>query len=539
MSNQLFRTKLFKKLVFSSGIWVEQITPLTDANTLHIFAGVGLDTNDGARSNPVGTITYAKTLSLQNLIIRGQCTENIELLAAGKNLIGDGDDAEVVGTVSYGGAGNGYIQCIHNIKINILVGIASGNSQIINCRIKSLTGDTGIYDVKALIRNCLIEDFKACGCPSTTLINDISIGVVNNTIINYKNYAGAYGNSGLNNIVSNSIITNCVDLFRFSNTTTDVTKFYYCLFRKLTQWLWNGSVIPITYGNDEATWIQDIRDSLTAYADTLDSTNKTYLLNSINTLFALKPDNSESCKVVDDINGTPIFNRYNGGTPIDYSLYLNADNQALYMSNTGAFVGAYSGNLGGMTFNDITDVDASGVDTANVPNILTRDSEGNFYASNQYEDQYWNRVVTDVFFYPRGYSFDGMNSYLESGITKRFWFGKLQPFTAGNIPVETVEVIPFDNALAASAFPRFSAKFTGVTKMWYHISGAKSEQPVLFSDLLGVFGVTTNKDLDIYGDWAVTEADSENFELGSQANCGLQAINIKYFKLELNIHYAD
>ena len=209
------------------------------------------------------------------------------------------------------------------------------------------------------------------------------------------------------------------------------------------------------------------------------------------------------------------------------------------MSSYSDYVGCFSGNVRNMLFDIIKDVDiTTGASTTNEPDLLSVDESGNYYAvSNSL--QYWNRVTTNVLNFARGYSFNGVNSLLKSGIGQRYYYGKLQPFTTTNIPLESVEVIPFDNIITQSIFPKFSAKFSGSTKMYYHNTGDKNGQPVLFNDLLAYFAVTTNKDLLIYGNWAVTDADSENYEMSAKTACGLKPISLIYFKFELNIHYSD
>ena len=126
-------------------------------------------------------------------------------------------------------------------------------------------------------------------------------------------------------------------------------------------------------------------------------------------------------------------------------------------------------------------------------------SEGlNQFSASDTSLQLRNRIRTTVLEFPRGKAFDGAQSMLTSGIASRLYFGKYQPMvtTGANptIPVETIEVIPYDaipadnsvaqanNISGKSAFPRFSIMFNGAAGMWY-----KNNAPLLFSQLANLY----------------------------------------------------
>ncbi len=315
----------------------------------------------------------------------------------------------------------------------------------------------------------------------------------------------------------------------------------------------------------------------------------------------------------------PIFNKYNGTTPIDYSLKLAANNVALTMSDIGGYVGAYKANLN-VQFGTILHVNADGSDdTVTTPDLLISEGLNQFYASET-SLQLRNRIRTTVLEFPRGKAFDGAQSMLTSGIASRLYFGKYQPMvtTGANptIPVETIEVIPYDaipadnsvaqanNLSGKSAFPRFSIMFNGKAEMWY-----KNNSPLLFSQLGSLYtgngtisntagsdtvtgvntlfttylvpgdlitvggqtvkvlsiasntsltvdtpitnantnaaytvGIYVDKSLTEYGDWAVTNADIEDYSLSFKtavAGVSRRNIPVKFCKLELNLNYAE
>jgi hypothetical protein len=522
---QLFRTK-YALLLNSDG--TTTLVELTNANCAFVFSGssFGSDSNSGTRTSPFATLNKALSTGALYILHRGTDTSNIIFPNpyVAYNIIGDCGDSFI----------NGIMQIVSIISV-----------RIINLRILTLYAQYGI----SVCQNCIITNLYGgnYGIVSFAFINNLitnlyldnySTNVLNrvyskNTIINFLNY------TTVTSYLDNGIFINSIDFFRYRSQTTTYPILRNWLLRKSNIWLWNGNNIPIVFGKDQNAWIQDLRNSLTIYANTLNDTEKAYLLLIVANTFSLNSTGGESCKVIDDINNVPIFNRYSGTTPVDYSLLLDANNQTLYMSSNNDFVGAFSGNVGNMIFNEITDVDVTtGLDTVNSPDLLAVDVSGNYYAvSNSL--QYWNRVITNTLKFARGYSFNGINSLLKSGITQRYFYGKLQPFTINNVPVESVEVIPYDNLTTPSVFPKFSAKFYGTTQMYYHNTGAKNGQPVLFSDLLGDFAITTNKNLSIYGNWAVTDADSENYELSGASGCTLTPILLTWFVFELNIHYSD
>jgi len=98
-------------------------------------------------------------------------------------------------------------------------------------------------------------------------------------------------------------------------------------------------------------------------------------------------------------------------------------------------------------------------------------------------------------------------------------------------PLESGEIIPFDDYTTPSAFPRFSAPFMGDVLMLFHKIGANINQPVLFSEV-------TNDKMAYYANWAVTNADQEFVTLASDTvNYYYKIPILTYYKKELNAHF--
>lgn len=374
----------------------------------------------------------------------------------------------------------------------------------------------------------------------------------NNTIYNFYNRLGT---SSYDLVISNSIFVYSVDLYN-SNSRSNlnfIPNFQYCLFRKVTVWKWNGAVIPInygTYGNAVSDYLADVISGLYAYANAMPAgTDKNYFLamipssNSSNIFYV--DLNGQTCKVVEDrpsINGSKkIFNRYVNDAPVDYSLFLDKDNVALTMSDQQSYVGCYKANDDVLSFGAVVNANTDGTDDlGTTPDMLMADGNGKFHVSSADSVQTRNRVRSNVFTFKRGFSLVGFQSQMKSGLGSRFSIGKFQPYNITNaptLPQESIEVIPYDNATTPSAFPRFSAMFNDVCQMWYHTTGAKVGQPVLFNDLLSFFAITTDKNLTEYGTWAVTNADYETYLLSEKTGVTLKNVPVNFAKVEINLNY--
>lgn len=586
----------------------------------YIHAQLGSDiTGDGSRNNPWATISKGNAASITTYLLSGIFTENFYMLygrvyefepnskVSGNQLVPNTDPS---------------CEYTKNATID---GNMAGSIELLNTIVRGTVSVGTSKDIR--ITGCFIYTFSLGKLSSTNL-------KINNSILNYNNYLYS-----TDKYLTDSIIISEVNLYNFTSraNTTYYPVFRNCLFRKATLWKWNTTTISINWTNNpvggaaytDETLMTRVYNSLLFYANSLGAgTDKTYFL----AILATQDTMFKECIVWDDSDtvNNPIFSRYIDGVPVDYTLALKSNNPALYMSTTGSYVGCYAANVNDdghgnhITFGGVKHVDVgTGLDTATLPDLLVQDpSNPAKFSASQTSLQLWNRIRTSVVEYPRGKSFAGMQSQLDSGIASRLFFGKRQEIrTTGDISqkttaFESVEVIPYDslptpntgaentiNNMSAT-LPRFSAPFNGECLLFY-----RSQQPLLFNQIGDLFqgsgtvsitsgsqtvtgvsttfttdfvkddciliggiwykilsivsntsltlftapsvtlatqiyrvGICTDKNLSIYGTWAVTNADIESYSLiqkVTKAGLSTSIPLIKWCKFELNLHYDE
>lgn len=511
----------------NTGAFSKYVSPLT-----------GSDSNAGTITSPYATITKASSGG-NSILLNGKTNENVSYV----NVIGDGIYAEITGIV---GLNQAYYT--GSTFVNVRLGVVNASVNCFSCVVSEIkngnTDGRGGHDMQ----NSFISVYSDVFYEGIEQLR--SSLHFNNTIFNFNNYQA----QPLAKVMRNNIFINSVDLYNYSaRNIACYPIFKYCLFRKATIWKWNGAVIPINYGNYGNTagnYMADVISGLYTYANAMTAgADKNYFLamipsaNSSNIFYV--DINGQTCKVIEDrpsIAGSKkIFNRYVDDAPVDYSLFLDKDNVALTMSDQMSYVGCYKANADVLTFGNVVNVNADGTDDlATTPDMLIADGNGKFHVSSADSIQTRNRVRSNVFTFKRGFSLVGFQSQMRSGLGSRFSIGKFQPYNITNaptLPQESIEVIPYDNATTPSAFPRFSAMFNDVCQMWYHTTGAKVGQPVLFNDLLSFFAITTDKNLTEYGTWAVTNADYETYLLSAKTGVILKNVPVNFAKVEINLNY--
>lgn len=509
-------TKKYYQNYGSNGMPTTRVE-LTDANCAFVHSLFGVDTNTGARDNPVKTIT--KGLSLKSYVCCiGVFTENIAV-ASGKYLFSDSDvrillNGNIINASMLNGLISDFIcnslstnnQSIPNLIVNSLIGTITSGSM-----------GNPMYKFQFNTINSLTVAGSGTSTQNIggrqTIIN-VSFNPTMGTPV-YTNHIF------INEVNLQSIVVN----YRFS----------YCLFRKSTIFKFKGTIIPITYNGDSTSYMDDLRNSINAYANTLaDGTDKTWLLNFAINGFVKTESGLDTCVIHDDILGVKIFNRYSNNIPVDYTLNVHPDNPALTMGSDGLHVGAYKPTISAFTYESIQDIDSNGSPTANTANMLVVSGKV-ITVDNTYDTQFWNRATSGIVTLSRGLSFDGLLSDYRSGITKGFYFGKKQVLSITNSPRETVEIIPYNDATTPSTFPNFSASLNGTTKI-FHL--ASDNSPLLYNQL-STYGYTSDVDLAIYGNYAVTDADSIIYQnIEADLRFVKRDINVRYCKIELNLHYS-
>jgi len=487
---------------------------LTNINTKFVSTIVGFDSNPGTRELPYATITKASSYNYPYIVLSGPTTENI---SGYKDIIGDNVSAAINGICS-----GAYYSNLYNLRT---LEVNGNYGEVKNCYIKR----KGLGSYQESKFNFVESSVQAASYPN---------GDSNTTFLNFDNWTNSYGSL----IQDSNIYVSMIDLFpRISIVYFPIFK--YCIFRKAIIWKWNGIIIP---GTNNINSISELLLALTDYANNvLTDSYQTYMLSLISNSFYSDITLGQTNKIIDD-SVYPIFNRYDvDGTVLDYTLNVNGNNIALYMSNPlfldHQYVGCYKPNLSGqfssnhLVYNNITNVNSDGTDDlVTTPDLLISNGKGGFYAS-QDSVQFRNRTTSNVLSYARGMKPGGGQAQLKSGLIDRFYFGKNRPFTSTSVPCESVEVIPYDSLTQVSSFPRYSTPFNDICQIWYHID---TNTPVLFNDLSSL-GVTTDLNLTEYGTWAVTTADNESFDLNSIIGLTLRPQIILFNKIELNLNYAE
>ncbi|MDR2009206.1 MAG: hypothetical protein LBQ22_01840 [Bacteroidales bacterium] len=488
---------------------------LTDDNTVYCCSIMGSDSNTGTREAPVKTIGKALITNKKYVCINDGVYE------------------------TFGGYPQVFHHCIFPDKnyFEIKGGYYTYDYYIFNLHVNNVIGTTQ-NNIFSGFRNCRISEFNVINRNNkqlsiynyvdnfiSTYVN--STYIKNFTIKNFKNYI-----TNTDNILLDHIFINEIDLYRYKSQTIDIfPTFNNCLFRKSLKWSWNGNIIPVSYSEDKKKWIDDLKSSLQDYAEkNLQEDDCKYLANIANKSF---PENNV---IHDDIEDTPIFNKYDKeNNPVDLTLYLDDNNPALYMSSTGSFTGAYFPNVD-IKMGNIINLNPDG--TYNYENtgdlLIYNESEGN-YTVNRLSQQTWNCVRSGVIKpNSRNFDFSGIQCIFNTGINTKHYFGKKQQYNNSNIPVETIEVIPYDDENKVSEFPKFSCSLSGDTQIWFHKNG----NPVLFNDLEKI-GINSTVDLNTYGNYAVTTADYNSVHLENNTDYIAKKINIRYFQLELNLHFTE
>jgi hypothetical protein len=475
------------------GLFKTIINRVTNSSALNAFIDSqnGSDLiGDGSRNNPYATITKAFSSGIgKTYVIRGVFNENANAGdVTNTYILGDDEFSKINGNITMGSAQGSFSMGSYGIKITGTI-----NNPNINAFFQNSYFTSYNTEGSNLTKNNFIETFIKGG-------GNIGVfsGFINNTIKNCFNY--------INNsycIISNSIIISELNLYNFTSrsNTTYYPIFQNCLFRKATLWKWNTATITINWTNNpvggaaydtDVTLMTRVYNSLLFYANSLGAgTDKTYFL----AILATQDTMFKECVVRDDSDtvNNPIFSRYVDGVPVDYTLALKSNNPALYMSTTGSYVGCYAANVNDdghgnhITFGAVKHVDeTTGLDTTTSPDLLIQDpSNPAKFSASQTSLQLWNRIRTSVVEYPRGKSFAGMQSQLDSGIASRLFFGKRQEIrTTGDInqkttAFESVEVIPYDSLPTpntgaenditglSATLPRFSAPFNGECLLFY------------------------------------------------------------------------
>ena len=560
--------KYFKRLFVPNADGTDSATAITNANTVFFHTYIGDDfTGDGTREYPYKSAFKANQKSgVTFIVFRGVVNE---LFSTSKTIIGD--------------------------DINQII-ILTNYSSTVQKKIYSCTMDTiAVAGYDATLFNVIV-------------LNDDNLGMfgylqTTNTCFKNKLF---YVTNGVMNTIGNTIgklypntpqtratLKNNIVIKEFCSS--DMSSNSYCLFLSTCIFKHNNiNIIQPIWSLDSKANVQLLRN---AYL----SAGISQII--IDALFVKDSFGNETCRIVkEERNGgtsANIFNAYNtDGTVLDYSLNPQSNNEALYASDLGGYVGCFkpASAMVNTMWNTPIDVNVDGTDTVNLGALLRVNSDQSI-DFNTDSAQIWNRIKSNtVLAIPNGIKFNGIGTSSVDGSAFGYYFGKHQNLMNGtaltpadvleansiykvcNInrdiysavvfngtqylpdyffktgtsvlnftllntgsgtvvkkvlatPLESVEIIPYDDLTTPSAFPKFSCPLAGNVMMLFHKIGINIDKPVLFSEV-------TNDKIAYYSSWAVTNADQEFVTLASDTvNYYYKIPVLKFLLPVLNAHF--
>jgi len=391
---------------------------LDNTNTVFIHTYVGDDfSGDGTREHPFkGMFRAGQKSGMRYCVFRGVINE---LFSNYLVIMGD-DSNQILLSSNYTFQTNR----LANLKVDTI-------KQMFNVNYTSfLTGVSFMEDlpkVDQLI--CYYTLFKKYICgdyPSKsaliqcTVIDDVSTfreGNIVNTII-VKSFNSIY-------------------------VAIDGISFKYLLFPSDCVFSFNNIVIqtPI-WSNDSKANVQLLRNAyLTAGMIKADADR----------LFAKDSFGNETCRIVkEQRNGGAsgnIFNAYNvDGTVSDYSLNPASNNEALYASDLGGYVGCFKPASKIDLINDLSEainVNVDGTDSSEQGLLLMRKmiSGVKSIEFDTTSNQIWNRCTSNTVNIPNGVKYNGSNVQSDDGSAFGYYFGKHQNLMnpTSLFPTDTLE----------------------------------------------------------------------------------------------------
>ena len=155
--------------------------------------------------------------------------------------------------------------------------------------------------------------------------------------------------------------------------------------------------------------------------------------SNVDLIFFKDSFGNETCRIVkEERNGgttANIFNQYDvNGNVLDYTLNPQSNNEALYASNLGGYVGCFkpASAMVNTMWNTPIDVNVDGSDTINAGTLLRVNSDQSI-DFNSASSQIWNRIKSNtVLAIPNGIKFNGVSIMSTDGSAFGYYFGKHQ-----------------------------------------------------------------------------------------------------------------
>ena len=400
-------SNLFKIKYYPNPDGSDSSTVLNDSNTAFVHTYVGDDiTGDGTRSFPYRSIGKALLKGLTYIVFRGVINEPF---TGNRIIIGDDINQMIISSnylPVFGVSGCANFTCDF-IRHYSTIGYGPYLYRINTDRIEYGDNYNILYLTYSLFKNTSVfyESASGFNCMNSTLMN---INAVTANAHTYKN-----------NIVTTNV--------ECSNTNGKVIR--YTVFPSSCIFKYNGSAITTP------SWVNDSASNMGLLKTALLAKGMSQI--NIDSVFPKDSFGNETCKIIKEIKngGTRpnIFNRYSGDTVLDWTLNPNINNEALFASDTGGFVGCFKPNMsisstGSTTWTSIKNVNVDGSDDVVSGTLLLNNSDIISFANNpSVTTQIWNRMSgTTVLSLPTGVLFNGVETMSTDGSPFGYYIGKHQ-----------------------------------------------------------------------------------------------------------------
>lgn len=490
---------LFKSLFLPNADGSDSATALTDVNTVWVHTYLGSDTQgDGTRAKPYKTVYKANLKSGPTYILfRGLCAE----VFTNKMMIGDDINCKYIFTGSIGGYLGGYLRLTMPVNhINNLSDL-SNNLNIIDDPTYSTLDNYRKVSLYVFIRNNIGSSYNNydigplniyitfnsyLGNGNNRLSNSIATGdMYNNLYCVYDHcifLASTVHKSSTGNIILPAFVsdsTSNIELLRLSYLcagfiSTDIDNIFPktngIRNTKVVNESRTGGTKPNVLNSYASNLTANLNSVITATAKTqiVINVSNSSLWTSSGNLFLPTESSYTANSITMPIGSSEVFTytsvvinnstqltlvgtsytfklahnsltktctRY--GDVLDFTLNTNVNNDALYASSVGGYVGCFKPvvasalQLGGNGSDTIINVNSDGTDSVTTGTLLVKNSNASL-SYNLISGQKWNRFRSQVIYLGIQLNFSGINGITTDGTMSGTYFGKYQQLLSSN-----------------------------------------------------------------------------------------------------------
>lgn len=514
MAANLFKTRY---LINADG--TETTTALTNANTAFVHTYLGDDsTGDGTREKPYRSVTKAALKSgITYILFRGVINEAINIQS--KMVIGD----DINQVVIFSNYSTKMADCSNFTADNLNIGIGANGVKTRGPLISNKLATIGLNSTYTpfgfiLFKNGL--DLISSAWPTTNPNNTFNGYKCGSGVLNVNSLVTGIVDilnlSSVSYVIFNFTVFSATSVFRYMGTQitmpilTEDSKANIQLIRDaylsagISQSVIDCFFRKDSFYNETCRVIKEARVGGTApnifneYAETLTgtltaaitanqaktsvqltvidsskfpSTGEVFIPNSAGNGFEIFCYTSVTINsgILITFNGTSYTFKVahsNGATctrygdVLDFTLNPDVQNEALWASDLGGFVGAFRPSVNGIINSgaSIIDVDSNGADTVNAGDLITVNSSG-YLVFNTSSAQLWNRFRdASCVEIPLGSTFKGLNAMSLDGSPFGTYIGKKQTL------IDVTALQPGDALTAGVLYKIFNDTSSDATK---------------------------------------------------------------------------